>query len=257
MDKAIIPKKERLLSKNPYIWAGLGLLVVGSLVGLSAYFLLGITWLTAFGISMLILSFILLALGRTIPKLSPEISALILETGIANIATIVEEFGIRTSAIYLPSSLTSGRPQALIPLHSNPSLSGMIKALPQRFIVRYGTNSDDIGLLVTTTGTTAVSMLESIPGPNSSELESALTSLFRGMLGVADGTTVITRENHISVDIYNPRIENKTNWSHQCLGGPLTSIVASVAAEAWDKPVIIKQEEQHRGEYSIELEIIR
>jgi len=245
-----------LLSRNPYIWAGLGLLVVGSLVCLSAYLIFGLIWLTALGISMLILSFILLVLGRTIPKLSPEVSVLILETGIANIAAIVEELGIRATAIYLPSSLTSGRPQALIPLHSNPSLSGMTEALPQRFIVRYGAGSDDIGLLVTTTGTTAVGMLESIPGPNSLELESALTSLFRGILGVADGTTVMVREKHISVDIHKSRIENKTNWSHQCLGGPLASIVASVAAEAWDKPVIIKQEEQLKGKYSIELEVI-
>ncbi len=244
------------MSKNPYIWAGLSLLVAGSLVCLSAYFLLGLIWLTAFGISMLILSFILLVIGRTIPKLSPEVSALILETGIANIAAIVEELGISASAIYLPSSLTSGRPQALIPLHSNPSLSGMTEALPQRFIVRYGAYSDDVGLLVTTTGTMAVSMLESIPGPNSSELESALISLFTGILGVADGTTVMIRDNQISVDINKPLIENKANWSHQCLGGPLASIVASVAAEAWDKPVIIKQEEQHRGKYSIELEVI-
>lgn len=245
-----------MLGRNPYIWAGLGLLVVGSLVCLSAYLIFGLIWLTALGISMLILSFILLILGRTIPKLSPEVSALILETGIANIATIVEELGIRTTAIYLPSSLTSGRPQALIPLHPNPSLSGMTKALPQRFIVKYGAGSEDIGLLVTTMGTTTVGMLESIPGPNSSELESALTSLFRGILGIADGTTVMIRENHISVDINRPRIENKTNWFYQCLGGPLASIVASVAAEAWDKPVVIKQEEQHGGKYSIELEVM-
>ena len=111
-----------MLHKNPYTWAGLGLLVAGSLVSLSSYFILLLTWLTALGISMLILSFILFALGRTIPKLPPEVSALLLETGIDNIATIVEELGIRTKAIYLPSSLTSGRPQALIPLHSNPSL---------------------------------------------------------------------------------------------------------------------------------------
>lgn len=257
MHKRIILKEEWLLGRNPYIWAGLGLLVVGSLVCISAYLIFGQIWLTALGISMLILSFILLALGRTIPRLSPEVSSLILETGIANIATIVEELGITANAIYLPSLLTSGRPQALIPLHSNSSLSGMTEALPRRFIVRYGANSDDIGLLVTTTGTTAVGMLESIPGPDSSELESSLTSLFRGILGVADRTTVIIRENHISIDIHKPRIENKANWSYQCLGGPLASIVASVAAEAWDRPVIIKQEEQHRGKYSIELEVIR
>jgi len=204
---------------------------------------------------MLILSFILLALGRTIPKLSPEVCGLLLETGIDNMATIVEELGIRTKAIYLPSSLTSGRPQALIPLHSNPSLPPINKALPQRLIVRYGANPDDIGLLLSTIGSTAVTMLESRPGPTPEELESALTFLLTGILGVADRTKVVYHENHIKVEIHNPRIENKATWSHQCLGGPLASVVASVAAEAWDKPVTIKQEEHHRGKYSIELEV--
>ena len=245
-----------MLKKNPYIWAGLGLLAAGSLVFLSSYFILLITWLTALGICMLILSFIFLALGRTIPKLSPEVSSLLLETGISNIATLVEELGIKSKAIYLPSTITNGKPQALIPLHVNPSPPTIKEALPQRLIVRYGANPDDIGLLVTTTGTTAVSMLEVKPGPTSTELESALTSLFTGLLGVADRTRVITAENHINVEIYNPRIENKTTWFHECLGSPLASIVASVAAEAWNRPITIKQEEHHRGRYSIELEVL-
>lgn len=244
-----------MLNKNPYTWAGLGLLIAGSLVSLSAYFIFLLTWLTALGICMLILSLILLALGRTIPKLPPEVCGLLLETGIDNMASIVEELGIRTKAVYLPSSLNSGRPQALIPLHSNPSLPHINKALPHRLIARYGAGPDDIGLLLSTIGSTAVGLLESRPGPTSVELESALTSLFTGILGVADRTRVVCNENHIKVEIHNPRIENKDTWSHQCLGGPLASVVAAVAAEAWDKPVTIKQEEHHRGKYSIELEV--
>lgn len=245
-----------MLKKNSYTWAGLGLLIAGSLVSLSAYFIFLLTWLTALGISMLILAVILLVLGRTIPKLSPEVSSLLLETGIDNIATIIEELGIRAKAIYLPSSLTSGRPQALIPLRSNPSPPLITKALPQRLIVQYGASPDDIGLLVATTGTTAVGMLESRPGPTSAELESSLTSLFTGILGIADGARVVYHENQIRVEIRNPRIESKATWSHQCLGGPLASIVASVAAEAWARPVTIKQEEQHRGKCFIELEVL-
>ncbi len=71
---------------------------------MSAYFIFHLVWLTALGICMLIISFILLALGRTIPKLPPEVCTLLLETGIDNMATIVEELGIRTKAVYLPSS---------------------------------------------------------------------------------------------------------------------------------------------------------
>ena len=245
----------RLLNKNPYTWAGLSLLIAGSLVSLTAYFILLVTWITALGISMLILSFILLALGRTIPKLSPEVCRLLLETGIDNMATVVEELGIKANAIYLPSSLTGGQPQALIPLHSSPSLPPINKPLPQRLIVKYGDSPDDIGLLLSTIGSTAVGLLESRPGPTSDELESALTSLFAGILGVADRTRVICNNNHIKVEIRNPRIENGTSWSHRCLGGPLASMVASVAAEARDKPVTIKQEEHHKGKCSIVLEV--
>jgi len=245
-----------LSNRNTYTYVGLGLLVAGGLVFLVSYFVLNLTWLTALGISMLILSFIFLALGRTIPKLPPEVSSLLLETGINNIAALVEELGITSKAFYLPSSLTSGSSKALIPLRDNTSLSPITEALPQRLIVKYGANPDDIGLLVTTTGTTAVSMLEIKPGPASDELESALTSLFRGLLGVADRTRVITNGSQINVQIYNPRMENKTTWVHQCLGGPLTSIVASVAAEAWNRPVTIKREDYRRDIYSIELDVL-
>ncbi|MFC2002711.1 hypothetical protein ACFLV4_02020 [Chloroflexota bacterium] len=242
--------------RNPYIWAGLSLLVAGSMACFSAYFIFDLTWITALGISLLILSFILLALGRTIPNLSPEVCVLLLETGITSIAAVIEELGVRSRAIYLPSSLTRHRPQALIPLRSNLLLPRIAKSLPQRLIVQYGDDPDDTGLLVTTVGTTAVGMLESIPSPSSSELESALTYLFRVTLGIADGTTIITRDNHISAVIHNPRFENKATWSHQCLGSPMASIVASVIAEAWDKPITIKQEEQHKRKYHIELEVM-
>jgi len=136
-----------VLKNNLYTWAGLGLLITGLLVALSAYFIFLLTWLTALGISMLILAVILLVLGRTVPRLSPEVSSLLLETGIDNISALIEELGIKAKAIYLPSSLTGGRPQALIPLHANPSLPPITKALPQRLIVQYGASPDDIGLL--------------------------------------------------------------------------------------------------------------
>ena len=245
-----------MLKKNWYTWGGLGLIVAGCLVSLSAYFIFLLTWLTALGISMLILAIIFLVLGRTIPELSPEVSGLLLETGIENITSMIEELGIRTKAIYLPSSLTGSRPQALVPLDSKPAPPAITKALPQRLIVQYGDSADDVGLLVNTAGTTAVTMLESIPGASPAELESSLTSLFTGILGVADGASVVYRENRIVVEIRNPRIESKDNWSHRCLGGLLASMVASLVAEALNSPVIIKQEEQKRGKAFIELEVL-
>jgi hypothetical protein len=246
-----------LKNKNPYTWSGLGLLIAGGMVFLPAYFIFHLIWLTALGICMLILSFILIALGKAVPKLPPEVCGLLLETGINNMATLIEELGIKTKAIYLPSSLASDRPRAFIPLHSNGSKPTITKALPQRLIARYGASPEDIGLLISTIGSTATGMLESKPGTTPAELESALTSLFTGRLGVADGTRVVCHDGHIRVEINKPRLENGASWSHQCLGGPLASVVASIAAEAWDKPITIKQEEHLNGKYSVELEVIR
>ena len=243
-------------SKNRYVWAGLGFLVAGGVVSTSAYFILGVTWLTALGVSMLILSFLLLALAGTVPKLPPEVSALLLETGVDNVTAIIEELGIRARAIYLPSSLTSGGVQALIPLHANPSVSSVTEVFPRRLIVRHGADPDDVGLLVTTAGTVAVRMLESKPGPVSAEIESVLSTLFRGILDVADRVTVASHENGITIEIYNPRIESRATRYHECIGGTLASIVASVAAEALDKPVTITREEKLEGKQTVELKVL-
>ena len=246
-----------MTNKNPYIWSGLSLLIAGGMISLLSHFILNLVWLTALGICLLILSFILITLGKSVPKLPPDFCDLLLETGIDNIATLIEELGIKTKAIYLPSSLASNRPRAFIPLHSNGSRPEITKVLPQRLIARYGTNPEDIGLLISTIGSTATGMLETKPGATSEELESALTSLFTGRLGVADGTKVICINGSIKVEINKPRLENGASWSHQCLGGPLASVVASIAAEAWNKPMTIKQEERINGKYYVELEVAK
>ena len=90
--------------RNIYYLTGAGLLVCGILIALVSFFILHITWLTALGVSMLILSFISLMLGRTIPRISPEVSSLLLETSINNMAALLEEIGITSKAYYLPSS---------------------------------------------------------------------------------------------------------------------------------------------------------
>ncbi len=241
---------------NPYSWAGISLLITGGLLLVLSYFIILANWLSALGLAMLILSFILLVLGRTIPRLPPEFSSLLLETGIDNIAAIVEELGIRGQAIYLPSSLTSGRPQALIPLNSKSCSPLITKTLPRRFIVRYGDGPEDVGLLVTTTGTIAANMLNSRPGANSAELESALTSLLMGTLGVAGGTRVFNHKNRVTVEIGSPYITNKNSWAGKSLGGPLASVVATVAAEAWNRPVTITQEGKRHGRYLVELKVL-
>ena len=245
------------LNKNPYSRAGLGLLIAGVVIALPAYFLLALTWLTALAISMVIMSFILLALGKTIPRLSPEVCNLVLETGIDNMSAIIEELGIRNKAVYLPSSLTGDRPQALIPLNSGQPLPPISKVLNQRLIVKYAAGPDDFGLLLSTIGSIAAGLLESAPSPDADELESAMNSLLTGILGMADGTSAAVQDGQVTIVIRNPRVENTSTWSNRCLGSPLASIAASITAEAWGKPVTIKQEEPMGNTYSVILEVLK
>ena len=242
--------------KSPYTWTGLGLLIAAVALFCADFFIFHRTWLSALSISMFILSFILLALGRAIPNLPPEVSRLLLETGIDNIATLIEELGITSKAIYIPSSLSIDHPRAFIPLHNNGTNPRIIRALPHRLISRYGANPEDIGLLISTIGSAAADMLEQKPGKGADDLEHALTSLFSGHLGIADRTRVAYQDNNISVEIFKPRFTTSTDWSHQCLGGPLATITASIAAESRDKPVKITREEPRSGKYFVELEVI-
>lgn len=118
----------RLLIRNPYSLAGLVSALTGALLIFLGQFVVLINWVVALGIILLIMAFIFAVLGRTVPKLPPAYSRLLLETGLSNISSLVEELGIITRAVYLPVHITGGRPRALIPLHDgiNPNLCGML-----------------------------------------------------------------------------------------------------------------------------------
>jgi len=170
-------------------------------------------------------------------------------------ATIIEELGIKGKAVYLPSSLTGSRPRAFFPLHANAHLPGITQTLPNRFIVRHGSHPDDVGLLFSTVGSAAFALLKTKPVSTPQGLEAMLTTLLVGTLGVAERVSVTADENHASIKVQHPQLENRSDWSYERLGSPIASIVASVATEAWDKPVTIRREETKNGLCTIELEV--
>ncbi len=241
--------------RNWYILAGISLLISGGAFTAFSYFILNIIWTTALGTAITIIALILIALGSTVPRLPPEFSSALLETGVNNISAIIEELGIRSKAVYLPPSANSGGGRARIPL--DPTRPPLItRALPERFIVRYGDGADDIGLLVATAGTVAAHLLPSSPEPYPEALENTLTSLVRGTLGIADNVKVNLDGGQIAIKVIRPYIDNRPTWSDQCLASPLAAIVASVAAGVWGKPVQVVEESRHGGNYRILLKIL-
>ena len=242
---------------NRYSLLGWGLLLAGAGILPTSYLLLQSIPIIALGISLIIIGIICLTLGKTRPKISPELSNLLMNTGVENLSSLLEELGLKARAMYLPSSLCEGKPKAIIPLHHNPHYPIIRKPLQQRLIVSFGEDPEDIGIMVTTTGSNILDTLGKKPGASTEEIDTALNTLLVGTLDIAGGVKVSMRDNRAIVRISHPRLrENSNSWAVQSLGSPTASIAASIVAEALEKPVVIESETSKYQENIIILEII-
>lgn len=243
-------------TRNPYQVLGLGLILAGAVFAPIAYFVIASIPLTAVGISALMIGVTCIALANARPYISPEASELILKTGMENTAALLEELGVRNKAIYLPSSMREGRPQALIPLTGIPDAARIRGKIPGRLVVRYGDGPGDMALAITTLGSINLDKLETKPGPTSTDIEAAVTYVLTGLLDLASSTTVNMADGGLNVEVAGPRLHYEDIWYYRCLGSPVASIVATIACEALGKPLQIAEETYARGKSTIRLEIL-
>lgn len=241
---------------NPYRVLGLGLCLAGTIFAPISYFVIGSVPLTAVGMSAIIIGFTCIALANARPYISPEACELILKTGMENTAALLEELGIRNKAVYLPSSMRDGHPQALIPLGEDRDIQWVKGKLPGRLIVRYGVNPDDMAIAVTTPGSINIDMLETKPGPTSGEIEAAVTYILTGLLDIANSVTVNLSDTQVNVEISGPKLHYEDIWYYRCLGSPIASIVAAISSEALGKPIRIGEEDYSKGKSRIILEVL-
>ena len=72
-------------SRKRYILLRLGLILGGGLFAAAAWLILGYMPLAALGISGVILGVVSLALGSSLPRISPEASLMLLEVGLTTL----------------------------------------------------------------------------------------------------------------------------------------------------------------------------
>ena len=185
---------------------GLGLCVAGAIFAPISYFVINSVPLTAAGISAIMIGFTCIALANARPYISPEASQLMLQTGMENTAALLEELGIRNKAVYLPSKMRDGHPQALIPLTDGGSIQWIKEKIPGRLIVRYGLNPDEMAIAVTTPGSMNIDMLETRPGPTSGEIEAAANYILTGVLDIANSVAVNLADDSVNVEVSGPRL---------------------------------------------------
>ena len=242
-------------AKNPYRVLGIVLAVVGAILSPIFYFIVGSPPLTATAISAVILGFTCIAIANSRHYLSPEAAQMLLKTGMENTTALLEELGLQNKATYLPSTSKS-QSRALIPLVDNSGNNIIAENIPKRLIVRFGPNSEDMAIAVTTPGNVSIELLESKPGPTAEEMETAMNYLLTGVLDIAHNVSVQIIDSKVEVKINAPKMSYENIWYYKCLGSPIASIIAAVAAEALNKPLRIAEERYQKNEGVVLLEIL-
>jgi hypothetical protein len=205
--------------------------------------------------SAIIIGVICVALANTRPYISPEACQLLLKTGMENTAALLEELGLRTKAVYLPSTMRDGHQQALIPL-ADKDIEQIRGKIPGRLIVRYGTSPEAMAIAVTTPGSVSIELLGTKPGPSSGEIQSAVTYVLVGLLDLANSVIVSMIDRQVEVRVTGAKLGYEDIWYYRCLGSPIASIAAAISSEALDKPVKIKKESYSNGRSQVVLEVL-
>jgi len=244
------------MKNNPYRLLGIGLTIAGAIFAPVAYFIINSIPLTAIALSSIMVGFTSIALASSRPQISPEASQLILETGMENIAALLEELGLNHKAIYLPSSMRDGNAQALIPLSGEIDVRRIKGKIPRRLIVRYGDNPGDMAIAVTAPGGTGLDKMEIKSGPTSSEIEQAVTYVLTGLLDLANSVEVRMSEKQLDIEVTGPKLHFENVRYYRCMGSPIASIVASIASEGIGKPLRIQEESYQKGKNLIRLEVL-
>jgi len=235
---------------------GAGLLTAGAIAAPVFYFIGGSIPLTALGLSAVLLGFVALLLARSLPHLPPRAAEALLAAGLENLAGLLEELGADGRAIYVPSAMGGGKPQALIPLHRDAVIPVINKAAAGRMIVAFGQRPEDVGLLVSTPGTAAVQALDGSPGGSSAELEWGLTKILVGALDVVRAVQVGREGNAFTVRLQGAAMDHDDLRLVEVMGSPLASITAAVIAEGTGVPVVIAGEERAGGTLTVRVALL-
>jgi hypothetical protein len=237
---------------------GLSLIVSGASILGASLLLLRSEAGASTGIALLVLGGVLVVLEDSRPRVSPELSLLLMRAGYDNLARLLEELGLRARAVYLPSSLCHGTPRALIPLDVTGASLGGIGPVEERLVTRFGNGSGDVGLLVSTPGSGVLRLLPGPVGPSMDELGAAMTALVAGTLDIASSIVVHEEAGHLWISYRGVRaMDERSAWAlERTVGSPLGAIAASLVAESKNCPVVIESELWDKDMHTVELRVV-
>jgi len=242
--------------RSRYTNLGVVLITAGVFFAAFAEFILEYTPLTASGIAAVILGIVSISLARTLPNISIDAGEILFSAGLDNIQALIEELGLGPQAIYLPTSITKGNARALIPTQEASTNFKNPFRVQNRLLVQFSQNSDDLGILVATPGSAALSFGSIPPSSFGTDLEDTLTMTLVGSLDLARTVSVSRDANLLNVTLSGVTFTPKPHPANDIIGTPLASIAATIAAEVLDNPITVTMERSQRTNHIIQLQII-
>lgn len=228
-----------------YAELGAALLVAGGAVLGASLLLLNSPAGASTGLAVLVLGLVITVLGVSARGMSAELSELLARTGYENLARLLEELGLQTHALYLPSAVAEGRVRALIPLSEDVDVSSLGHDIEDRLIVGYGKAPKEVGLLVATPGGAAIESLCPAPGGSVDEMTVELTRMAVSTLRIAGSVVLHELGNRFEVHFSNESIPKgwMSSATEACIGSLSGSIAAALVAQARGCCVTIESEE--------------
>jgi len=226
--------------------AGPSLMALGSALAVVGYLEPGLTPLMVLGVAVFVIGMLVQwdegAMEHTIVNLA--------SAAWENVSALVEASGVVNNGIYLPSSAVGGEPMVLVPSTPVASL-GSIKIIGKP-LATYGQGAT--GLLLASPGSRAVAACR---GVISSDLEASLRNCLVRELSLARGVAV-TEGEVIGIRVEGARLIDLYGNStiKAVLGSAVASIVASIAAEALNRPIAIQDEARDRGALLVRLRVL-
>ncbi len=243
------------MQNSVYVRIGAALLLAGGLAAPVFYVVAQSVPLTALALAAVMLGATSLLLGRSLPRIPPQVAEVLLHTGLENVARLLEEIGLDAKAIYLPSRLGGGKPRAMIPLDGENPRPAALRPVQDRLIVDFGPRPEDVGILVATPGTAIADISPASPAGTSAELEASLARILVGTLDIATKVAVARENGGVRVTIEGLRLTHPDLWIYRSLGTPPASIAATLVAEGLDRPVTIRSEDRRGDRMSIWLDV--
>ncbi len=172
-----------------------------------------------------------------------------------NLSLLVEGLGLRSKAVYVPSSMSQGGQRILLPVRPLEEASNINTFFPDSLFVKYGPGGEDVGLLLKPPGEWLIKRALDA-GLIVNDVEQSLNNVLAGFINLARSIKVERLGGELVVRLEGLDIKSTRLRAEELLGSPLASITASVAAESLNSLLQVVDEENVDNGLVIKLKVL-